>query len=245
MMEEFHKLYESTSMITNPSKFKVYFGGVNDVTQQRILDTTHFFIGDLPLKHLGVPLSSRKLNVHHYRPLIVKVTHKIEVICRNFLWSGTEKGSKKAHVDWDTICNPKNAGVEMYKAIRGDKPKLEWDEILLDNYAKPCAIFLFGVKQTWWKQILELVRYKKQHVDLTNEKECVRNETKKKGGKRIMLKLAMAETVYGIWRKSNDIIFSQKCGDNNVIENVIDIIICRCNMHPNLKSRITILITLV
>ena len=33
-----------------------------------------------------------------------KVIKEIQIICRNFLWTGLDANSRKARVAWDTIC---------------------------------------------------------------------------------------------------------------------------------------------
>lgn len=53
------------------------FWGVDKSVQQKILDITGFMVGNLPFKYLGVPLISRKLIVNLCRPLIDKITSKI------------------------------------------------------------------------------------------------------------------------------------------------------------------------
>ncbi|CAI8600558.1 unnamed protein product [Vicia faba] len=113
---------------------------------------TDFVRGVLPVKYLGVPLDSKKLNVLEYKPLIdkmlsrinhwstrllsyagrfllvksvlfsianywmqifalpKKIIHHIEALCRRFLWTRSDIKTKKAHVAWDQVCNPKKVG---------------------------------------------------------------------------------------------------------------------------------------
>lgn len=42
-----------------------------------ILNVTDFVTGKSPFKYLGVPLSSRKLNIHQYQPIIDKIVIKV------------------------------------------------------------------------------------------------------------------------------------------------------------------------
>lgn len=42
----------------------------------------------------------------------------------------------------------------------------------------------------------------------TNEKTWLIQEIKKKGWRRLILKIAMTETIYEIWKAMNDMIFS-------------------------------------
>lgn len=78
IMEEFHSFSKATSMKVNPTKCKVYFGRVLDKVHQNIRETTNFSNGTLPFKYLGVPLSSRKLIMHQYRPLMDKIIARMK-----------------------------------------------------------------------------------------------------------------------------------------------------------------------
>lgn len=77
-MEQFSRFSEGTGLKANPSKCKVYFGGVLLVDQSDILEATGFCQGALPFKYLGVPLSSRKLSVHLCKPLIDKILARVQ-----------------------------------------------------------------------------------------------------------------------------------------------------------------------
>lgn len=76
MMEHFSVFSSSTGLTANHAKCKVFFGGVSDVEQARILATTGFTCGSLSFKYLGVPLTSQKLYVHQCWPLIDKIVAK-------------------------------------------------------------------------------------------------------------------------------------------------------------------------
>lgn len=40
-------------------------------------------------------------------PISKKVMKHIESMCRSFLWSGSEVPTKKAHVAWEKVCDPR------------------------------------------------------------------------------------------------------------------------------------------
>lgn len=40
-------------------------------------------------------------------PLLKYVLHKINVICRSFLWIGGKEITKKPHIAWKKVCSPK------------------------------------------------------------------------------------------------------------------------------------------
>jgi hypothetical protein len=152
VMDKLQMFSQSTGLVVNPSKCKVYYGGVDDLVKNNIRAVTSFADGSLPFRYLGVPLTSKKLSIHHYMPLIdriveriyswsakllshagrlqlirsvtfavanywmqclplpKKVIHKINAICRSFLWSGGTTITKKAPVAWDHVCSSKAHG---------------------------------------------------------------------------------------------------------------------------------------
>ncbi|XP_058768277.1 uncharacterized protein LOC131642001 [Vicia villosa] len=52
-----------TGLEVNPTKCKVYFGNVEEEAKQDIIRATTFENGELPFKYLGIPLTSKKINV--------------------------------------------------------------------------------------------------------------------------------------------------------------------------------------
>lgn len=71
----------STGLMVNPLKCHIYLEVVDKETKHMILEVTGFSEGTLPFRYLGVPLTSRKLTIAHYMPLIDKI------ICRIHHWS--------------------------------------------------------------------------------------------------------------------------------------------------------------
>ncbi|XP_058785046.1 uncharacterized protein LOC131659953 [Vicia villosa] len=56
-------------------------------------------------------------------PLPKKILHRVEAICRVFLWSGKSEGSRKAPIAWDKICDPNSAGGLSIVSL------LEWNKV--------------------------------------------------------------------------------------------------------------------
>jgi hypothetical protein len=152
VMAKLQTFSRSTGLYVNPSKCRVYYGGVEDHVKVSIRQTTSFADGSLPFRYLGVPLTSKKLSIHHYMPLVdhivecihnwsakllshagrlqlirnvifavanywmqclplpKKVIHKINAVCRSFLWSGGAVVTRKSPVAWDHVCAPKAQG---------------------------------------------------------------------------------------------------------------------------------------
>jgi hypothetical protein len=172
-MTKLQTFSQSTGLVFNPSKCKVYYGGVDDLAKNNIRAVTSFADGSLPFLYLGVPLTSKKLSIHHYMPLIdriveriyswsakllshagrlqlirsvtfavanywmqclplpKKVIHKINAICRLFLWSGGTTITKKALVAWDHVCSSKAHGglnlISLEEWNQANLAKLLWN----------------------------------------------------------------------------------------------------------------------
>ncbi|XP_058729697.1 uncharacterized protein LOC131601792 [Vicia villosa] len=94
------KFSSATGLNAHPTKCKVYFGGTKPTVKQRILAATGFLKGELPFRGFWIQVF----------PLPQKVIKQIESICRSFLWSISDIVSKKAHVDRENVCAPKNVG---------------------------------------------------------------------------------------------------------------------------------------
>lgn len=68
---------EASGLKANLNKSSVYFGGVPNEIKQLILDQLGFAPGELPFKYLGIPLSTRKMSLIQWQPLVDKITAKI------------------------------------------------------------------------------------------------------------------------------------------------------------------------
>jgi hypothetical protein len=172
-MAKLSDLSKSTGLYVNPSKCKIYYGGVEEHIKETIRHITSFADGILPFRYLGVPLTSKKLSIHHYMPLVDRIVdrirhwsakllshvgrlqlirsvtfavanywmqclplpkqviHKINAICRSFLWSGGAIITRKSHVAWDRVCAPKAHGglglISLIEWNRANLAKLLWN----------------------------------------------------------------------------------------------------------------------
>jgi hypothetical protein len=77
VMAKLRAFSNSTGLVVNPSKCKVYYGGVDDTTKRNIREATSFADDSLPFRYLGVPLTSKKLSIHHYMPLVDRIVDRI------------------------------------------------------------------------------------------------------------------------------------------------------------------------
>lgn len=73
----FLKFSEASRLQANTDKSSIYIAGVADHTRQEILDALGYTLGKLPFRYLGVPLASKKLNIHAYLTLIEKITARV------------------------------------------------------------------------------------------------------------------------------------------------------------------------
>lgn len=61
----------------NPAKSCIYFGGVQQEEKMNILQSTGMTEGQFPFRYLGVLLSSKKLNISQYQPLIQTILQRV------------------------------------------------------------------------------------------------------------------------------------------------------------------------
>jgi hypothetical protein len=105
-------------------------------------------------------------------PLPKTVLHKINAICRSFLWSGGTVITRKAPVAWDSVCSPKASGglnlISLEEWNKANLAKLLWnisskaDSLWIKwihcYYVKDDQLMTMDVPQScsWiWKAILQ------------------------------------------------------------------------------------------
>ncbi|GJS94754.1 RNA-directed DNA polymerase, eukaryota, reverse transcriptase zinc-binding domain protein [Tanacetum coccineum] len=118
--EAFEEFSSYSCLKANMNKSTVFFGGMTNAEQSIILDIVPFAIGKLPVRYLGVPLITKKVNATDCKPLIDKVKNRV-LDWRNkaLSYSGRlqlissvlrELTKGKAKVSWDNVCKPKEQG---------------------------------------------------------------------------------------------------------------------------------------
>ncbi|XP_021713494.1 uncharacterized protein LOC110681652 [Chenopodium quinoa] len=78
LFHAFSKFSKALGLLANLDKSEVYFGGVSVDIQTELRDLLGVSQGSIPFKYLGVPLSSKKLTISHCKPLVEKVTARIQ-----------------------------------------------------------------------------------------------------------------------------------------------------------------------
>ena len=91
-----------------------------------------------------------------------------------------------------------------------------------------------------WKNILDWAGYSRNPGGWTSEKRWLTHETKKKGWRRIILKVATAETLHSLWNSRNRVIFSQQRLEDNIVDIKKYNIVMRCAMHRKLKNHVNV-----
>lgn len=59
------------------SKSSVYFGGFPQPIRDRIVSKLEFVYVELPFKYLGIPLSTKKLSLIQWKPLIDRIITRV------------------------------------------------------------------------------------------------------------------------------------------------------------------------
>ncbi|CAK8530761.1 unnamed protein product [Lathyrus sativus] len=77
ILRAFRDFSNSTGLIMNPNKCKIYFGGLDNEKKKILKELSGFREGTLPFKYLGIPLSSKKLTITHFMPLVDRIMARI------------------------------------------------------------------------------------------------------------------------------------------------------------------------
>lgn len=78
-----------------------------------------------------------------------------------------------------------------------------------------------------WKDVINMLGIDNQPQQWNTEKDWIRTHTRRKGSKAGILKIAIAETIYGIWRYRNVVIFEANINNTHIARDIIDIVLYR------------------
>ncbi|KAH0675380.1 hypothetical protein KY285_023181 [Solanum tuberosum] len=91
--------------------------GVKDQVKNELLLRTGFTLGELPIRYLGLPLSSKrwiKLECQHFWGSVFVLPQSIAKLvdrrCRKYLWGGSDEKKKVSLVSQSKVCLPKKLG---------------------------------------------------------------------------------------------------------------------------------------
>lgn len=91
-----------------------------------------------------------------------------------------------------------------------------------------------------WSKVLHHIGYNRKPEGWDQKRLWLIAETMKKGWHRDMLKIAIAESVYGIWRYRNDVIFKNAYVDPQIWKMIIQDIIVRSSLHKSNRNHVNI-----
>ncbi|XP_058734321.1 uncharacterized protein LOC131606051 [Vicia villosa] len=89
-----------------------------------------------------------------------------------------------------------------------------------------------------WKTVLEWLHIDRNPRGWKEESMWLISETRKKGWKRKILKVAITETIYEVWKGRNHMVFNQTMLDPHMKERIIENIGIRCGLHRSLSIHI-------
>ncbi|XP_038990689.1 uncharacterized protein LOC120113689 [Hibiscus syriacus] len=125
--------YGMSGLKLNASKCELFSAGVSLPSLETLKSLTDFKLGSLPIRYLGIPLTTRKItesdcstlidsikarlhqwscNIPNYGQIFIpfSVIKKIDQLCSRFFWKGIDKPAAGAIVSWQNICKPKSKG---------------------------------------------------------------------------------------------------------------------------------------
>ena len=73
----FSKFSQASGLQANQAKSSIYCGGVQMEVKQQIMQQLGYTMEELPFKYLGVPLSTKKMSIIQWYPLIDKIMARI------------------------------------------------------------------------------------------------------------------------------------------------------------------------
>ncbi|XP_059664185.1 uncharacterized protein LOC132309953 [Cornus florida] len=102
---------ELSGLFPNLSKSLLFIANVPEDTQQLMINLCGSEFGNLPIRYLGMPLSSMRHNVNDCRILVERVTVRITCWTARFLsYTGVNLRTSGAQVAWWNVCKPKDFG---------------------------------------------------------------------------------------------------------------------------------------
>ncbi|XP_058783305.1 uncharacterized protein LOC131657981 [Vicia villosa] len=91
-----------------------------------------------------------------------------------------------------------------------------------------------------WDSLMGWIGYNRTILHWEHEKGWIIQETHKKGWKREVLKIALAETIYQIWAARNAAIFTLSPPRSDIIPHIQERVINRSLTHRKLKSHVDV-----
>ena len=71
------EFYAKSGLRPNEEKSNIFIAGRHQGFQDAVKEVFNFQVGELPVRYLGVPLISTKLNESHCKPLVDRITARV------------------------------------------------------------------------------------------------------------------------------------------------------------------------
>lgn len=89
LFEAFQDFSVASGLSANLDKSNVYFCGISTQEPISLLEILHMPAGAFPFKYFGVPLAASELISNEYKPLVAKVTTRIQIwTAKKFSYAG-------------------------------------------------------------------------------------------------------------------------------------------------------------
>ncbi|XP_058725538.1 uncharacterized protein LOC131596817 [Vicia villosa] len=99
--------------------------------------------------------------------------------------------------------------------------------------------FACSITKGIWSTVLQWLNIHHTPQDWTHELAWITGYAKGKGWRAMLMKMAIAETIYCIWQHQNNICFDNSVDNKNIERKIIDYIVYRGWKIPNLRRHIT------
>ncbi|XP_074299820.1 uncharacterized protein LOC141630990 [Silene latifolia] len=113
LLRAFKTFSKASGLNMNKGKSNIYSNGVDNSTMARLIRFSGIQRGTVPFRRV-VLIKSVLHNLHNYwaRVFILPKTvlHRIDCVCRQFLWHSNDMKEGPAIVAWDSICKSKRKG---------------------------------------------------------------------------------------------------------------------------------------
>ncbi|XP_021719185.1 uncharacterized protein LOC110686883 [Chenopodium quinoa] len=220
LFQAFSKFSEASGLSANLDKSEVYFGGLLDSEQDEMRDLIGVAPGTIPFKYLGVPLSSKKLTIAQCKPLVDKVTVRING------WSARHLSYAvylpKVNGDWNLLSLPEWNVAAISRLL--------WDLAhKADNlWVKWVHTYYFKDKPWWNKHalrkcswVLSRILKCRTVIDNIGGWDAVKQVLLRSFGKGFWLSLVATEKLLDLYRSCKS--------SEAVLRDVLFVVACRCS----------------
>ncbi|XP_058749384.1 uncharacterized protein LOC131622375 [Vicia villosa] len=218
----FKQFSESTGIIVNPLKCKLFCGGMDDSTIHRIQTITAFDLGQLPIRYLWAPLSCRKLTINHFMHMVDKIVGRVKHWSSKLLSSAGRiqlvKSVGLAVAQYWMACFPlpkfvlQKINAICRAFIWAGKIGSRKSPVAWVNVCKPIkhgGLNIFNLEK--WNKVALLkclwnicILHWMQMIDTKdNDLQWIKKYTHGKEWKQGLFKAVEAETLYDIWTHRN------------------------------------------